>query len=88
MTLADFNAMDDGAARERLLVCLDVPRWADAVAAGRPYSDAGEVEAAMAAASAASAASRATASPSACSASPAGPTSPASAQPVRTVVAR
>ena len=52
MTLADFNAMDDAAARERLLVCLDVPRWADAVAAGRPYSDAGEVEAAMSAASA------------------------------------
>ena len=52
MSLADFNAMDDAAARERLLVCLDVPRWADAVAAGRPYSDAGEVEAAMSAASA------------------------------------
>ena len=30
--LAAFNAMDDAAARERLLVCLDVPRWADAVA--------------------------------------------------------
>ncbi len=44
--------MDDAAARERLLVCLDVPRWADAVAAGRPYSDIGEVEAAMTAASA------------------------------------
>ena len=52
MTLADFNAMDEAAARERLLICLDVPRWADAVAAGRPYSDTGEVEAAMTAASA------------------------------------
>ena len=52
MNLADFNAMDDAAARELLLVCLDVTRWADAVAAGRPYSDIGEVEAAMAAASA------------------------------------
>ena len=52
MTLADFNELDDAAARERLLVCLDVPRWADAVAAGRPYDDIGQVEAAMTAASA------------------------------------
>lgn len=50
--LAAFNALDPAAARERLLVCLDVPRWADAVAAGRPYSDIGEVEAAMTSASA------------------------------------
>ena len=41
MNLTDFNAMDDAAARERLLVCLDVPRWADDVAAGRPYDSIG-----------------------------------------------
>ena len=52
MNLAEFNELAAEAARERLLVCLDVPRWADAVAAGRPYSDVGEVEAAMTAASA------------------------------------
>ncbi|MBL0748782.1 2-oxo-4-hydroxy-4-carboxy-5-ureidoimidazoline decarboxylase [Nocardioides baculatus] len=52
MTLAEFNELDDAAARERLLVCLDVPRWADAVAGGRPYDDIGQVEAAMTAASA------------------------------------
>ena len=52
MSLAELNELDDAAARERLLVCLDVPRWADAVAAGRPYDDIGQVEAAMAAASA------------------------------------
>ena len=50
--LPAFNAMDDDAARERLLVCLDVPRWADAVLAGRPYASIDEVEAAMTAASA------------------------------------
>ena len=52
MSLTDFNELDDAAARERLLVCLDVPRWADAVAGGRPYDDIGQVEAAMTAASA------------------------------------
>jgi 2-oxo-4-hydroxy-4-carboxy-5-ureidoimidazoline decarboxylase len=50
--LPAFNAMDDDSARERLLVCLDVPRWADAVLAGRPYASIGEIEAAMVAASA------------------------------------
>ncbi len=50
--LAAFNAMDDDDARERLLVCLDSPRWAGQVAAGRPYADLGEVEAAITAASA------------------------------------
>ena len=50
--LGAFNAMDDDAARERLLVCLDVPRWADDVLAGRPYASIGEIEAAMTAASA------------------------------------
>lgn len=50
--LPAFNALDDDAARERLLVCLDVPRWADDVLAGRPYASIGEIEAAMTAASA------------------------------------
>ncbi len=50
--LPAFNSMDDEAARERLLVCLDVPRWADAVLAGRPFASIGELEAAMTAASA------------------------------------
>ena len=50
--LPAFNAMDDDAARERLLVCLDVPRWADDVLAGRPFASIGEVEDAMTAASA------------------------------------
>ncbi len=50
--LAAFNEVGDDEARRRLLVCLDVPRWADDVAAARPYADVGEVEAAMVAASA------------------------------------
>ena len=50
--LPTFNTMADDQARARLLVCLDVPRWADAVVAARPYADLGEVEAAMVAASA------------------------------------
>jgi 2-oxo-4-hydroxy-4-carboxy-5-ureidoimidazoline decarboxylase len=50
--LSAFNVMDHDAARERLLTCLDVPRWADAVLAGRPYASIGEIEAAMTAASA------------------------------------
>ncbi|WP_310525715.1 2-oxo-4-hydroxy-4-carboxy-5-ureidoimidazoline decarboxylase [Nocardioides sp.] len=35
--VAAFNVMDDDEARSRLLACLDVPRWADEVLAGRPY---------------------------------------------------
>ncbi len=50
--LAAFNEAGDDEARRRLLVCLDVPRWADDVAAARPYADVGQVEAAMVAASA------------------------------------
>ncbi len=42
-----FNEMDDDVARERLLTCLDVPRWADEVLAGRPYTDLSQVEARM-----------------------------------------
>ena len=41
MTLDDFNALPEGAARERLAECLDVERWADAVLVGRPYADLG-----------------------------------------------
>jgi 2-oxo-4-hydroxy-4-carboxy-5-ureidoimidazoline decarboxylase len=50
--LSAFNVMDHDTARDRLLTCLDVPRWADAVLAGRPYASIGEIEAAMTAASA------------------------------------
>ena len=35
--LDEFNGQDPETAKERLLVCLDVPRWADAVVAGRPF---------------------------------------------------
>ncbi len=44
-----FNEMADDVARDRLLTCLDVPRWADEVLAGRPYTDINQVEARMAA---------------------------------------
>ena len=39
MTLDAFNALPDDEARTRLAECLDVPRWVDAVLAGRPYAD-------------------------------------------------
>ncbi|GHF13879.1 OHCU decarboxylase [Amycolatopsis deserti] len=39
VTLAEFNTAPDDEARELLTACLDVPRWADAVLAGRPYPD-------------------------------------------------
>lgn len=45
-----FNEMSDEVARERLLTCLDVPRWADEVLAGRPYPDLTRLEARMRAA--------------------------------------
>ena len=45
-----FNQMDADVARDRLLTCLDVPRWADEVLAGRPYTDLTQVEARMRAA--------------------------------------
>jgi 2-oxo-4-hydroxy-4-carboxy-5-ureidoimidazoline decarboxylase len=35
--LAAFNALPDGQARDALLACCSAPRWADEVAAGRPY---------------------------------------------------
>lgn len=42
--VAAFNAMDDDTARDRLLTCLDVPRWADEVLASRPYDTLGQLE--------------------------------------------
>lgn len=45
-----FNEMDDARARDRLLTCLDVPRWADEVLAGRPYDTLDEIERRMVAA--------------------------------------
>ncbi len=39
MSLEEFNALPEAEARERLTTCLDVPRWVDTVAAGRPYAD-------------------------------------------------
>jgi len=41
VTLEDFNALSEEAARERLAGCLDVERWADTVLVGRPYADVG-----------------------------------------------
>jgi len=46
-----FNAAPADEARQLLLVCLDVPRWADEIAAGRPYDDLGQVASAMGTAS-------------------------------------
>ncbi len=45
MTLDDFNGLSHAEAHQRLSECLDVPRWADAVLAGRPYPDAGALHA-------------------------------------------
>src|SRR5579875_4061883 len=39
--LAAFNAMPAAQARDVLLACCRAPRWADAVAAGRPYPSMG-----------------------------------------------
>ena len=50
--LAAFNDLAADEARRRLLTCLDVPRWADDVLAGRPFADLDRVEARMRAASA------------------------------------
>lgn len=38
MQLAEFNAASPRAAREVLLACAHVPRWAHRVAEGRPYA--------------------------------------------------
>jgi 2-oxo-4-hydroxy-4-carboxy-5-ureidoimidazoline decarboxylase len=50
--LATFNELPADDARARLLVCLDAPRWAEAVTTARPYADVGELEDAMVAAAA------------------------------------
>ncbi|KQV65062.1 hypothetical protein ASC64_15345 [Nocardioides sp. Root122] len=50
--LAAFNELPADDARARLLVCLDAPRWAEAVTLARPYVDVGELEDAMVAAAA------------------------------------
>jgi 2-oxo-4-hydroxy-4-carboxy-5-ureidoimidazoline decarboxylase len=50
--LAAFNDLAADEARRRLLTCLDVPRWADDVLAGRPYATLDQVEDRMVAASA------------------------------------
>lgn len=39
MDLEAFNDLPEAQARERLLTCLGVERWADEVLAGRPYDD-------------------------------------------------
>lgn len=51
--LSAFNELPADDARARLLVCLDAPRWAEAVTVARPYADLGELEDAMVAAAAA-----------------------------------
>lgn len=44
MDLAQFNTADEAELRGELLACCDVPAWADAVLAGRPYGDLSELE--------------------------------------------
>lgn len=39
MSVDAFNALPEPEARDRLAECLDVPRWVETVAAGRPYAD-------------------------------------------------
>lgn len=51
LALQDFNTADEAVARQLLLACAAVPRWAQEVVAGRPYPD---VEAVLRAARAAS----------------------------------
>jgi 2-oxo-4-hydroxy-4-carboxy-5-ureidoimidazoline decarboxylase len=48
--VAAFNEMDDDVARDRLLTCLAVPRWADELLAARPYDDLDALEKRMVAA--------------------------------------
>ena len=40
MDLDHFNTAPAGSLLPALLACCDVPRWADAILAGRPYADA------------------------------------------------
>lgn len=46
MSLESFNDLDPDAARAALRVCVDIDRWIDAIADGRPYSSVDEVLAA------------------------------------------
>jgi 2-oxo-4-hydroxy-4-carboxy-5-ureidoimidazoline decarboxylase len=39
MPLNDFNTLPTDEARARAAACLDVPRWVQALVAGRPYPD-------------------------------------------------
>lgn len=39
MLIGEFDMVDAGTARELLLSCADVPRWADELVAARPYAD-------------------------------------------------
>ena len=39
MSLEELNALPEAEVRERLAGCLDVARWVDTVAEGRPYGD-------------------------------------------------
>jgi 2-oxo-4-hydroxy-4-carboxy-5-ureidoimidazoline decarboxylase len=41
--IAEFNDLPEAEARARLARCLDVPRWVEAVLAGRPYEDVDEL---------------------------------------------
>nr|WP_179665478.1 2-oxo-4-hydroxy-4-carboxy-5-ureidoimidazoline decarboxylase [Nocardioides panaciterrulae] len=43
--MTELNTTAEERLRPALLACCDVPAWADAVLAGRPYSDRGELEA-------------------------------------------
>jgi 2-oxo-4-hydroxy-4-carboxy-5-ureidoimidazoline decarboxylase len=45
VTLDEFNAVAADELRPHLLACADVPAWADAILAGRPYANRGELEA-------------------------------------------
>lgn len=46
LPVADLDAMEQGAAVDRLLEVCSSPAWAEAVVAGRPYGDAGTLLAA------------------------------------------
>lgn len=39
MRVSEFNTADVARARDLVAPCLDIPRWVDAVVAGRPYPD-------------------------------------------------
>ena len=39
MDIEEFDVLDQDRARELLLSCAAVPRWADALVTGRPYAD-------------------------------------------------